>query len=314
MSKPTVMERVDRAIEARLEDNGSLSFSSKLFLSGGPLNRPAPDQLSWRVERGPFYYEMRADPKYGLPWGVYGRLIQIWIDTQIIRDGPTSRNSALEEINMEIPGGQLRGRLKLALGSSLSEWLGRLNLDCGGKTMRDVADNWERISSIKLSGGQTDAAGRYKAVSQELMSFFSGLGEKSFPLCLYTSFWRATRERRNKDDSARFASYIILNPVYVNFVTEFRAVPMEDDVLAVIRESPLAIDFYRWLRHRDHAGQPFSVDLNQLLAEFGIHTGNPSAYKNVLKRYLDRIRTVWKVEARFTDGNRGTPAKFLLGM
>lgn len=317
MPKQTILARVDQALERQLhEEFPSCSFSSKLFMSGGPLDRPKPDQLCWKVERGPFFYEMRADPKYGLPWGVYGRLIQIWIDTQIIRDTEKNWNSALQEIEMEsVGGGILKGKLKLSLGSSLSEWLTRLGLDTGGKTMRAVADNWERMASIKLAGGQTPASGRYiRAVSEDMMGFFSELGNDAFPLCLYTSFWWKANRRHIQDEASLWDSFIILNPIYKNFVNKFRAIPMDDAVLAVVRESPLAIDFYRWLRHRQHSGQPFSVDLNQLLLEFGIHAANPTRYKELLKLYLERIQAVWKVEARFTDGNRGTPAKFLLGM
>ena len=317
MPKQTILARVDHAIEAQQrEEFPSCSFSSKLFMSGGPLDRPKPDQLCWKVERGPFFYEMRADPKYGLPWGVYGRLIQIWIDTQIIRDSETNWNSALQEIEMEsVGGGLLKGRLKLSLGTSLSKWLSNLGLDTGGKTMRAVANNWERMASIKLAGGHTPVAPRYnKSISEDMMSFFSELGNDAFPLCLYTSFWWKTNERNIQDEASLWDSFIILNPIYKNFVNKFRAIPMDDAVLAVVRESPLAIDFYRWLRHREHAGQPFSVELNQLLLEFGIHATNPTRYKTLLKSYLERIKTVWKVGARFTDGNRGTPAKFMLGM
>ncbi len=314
MPKRSIVTRLDDSIDRLQDDKIDLSFSSRLFLCGGPIRRPPPDVLSFRVERGPFYYELVADHRYGLPWGVYGRLIQIWIDTQIVRSSENNRSSALEHVEIENSDSVFKGQLKLSLGSSLSRWLSDIGLNNDGRTMRAVVDNWMRLASIKIACGPTSVASTY-TLSPEFLGFFSGIGHDAFPLCVYSSFWWSRREMEQLHRGAAVDCFIVLNPLYVEFIQRFRAIPLRDDVLSLLHESALGIDFYRWLAHRHHAGRPFAIDLNSLLTEFGIHTSDPNSYKRALESYLDRIKTIWKIPAKFADGNRRKlPARFLYGV
>ena len=82
----------------------------------------------------------------GVPYGSRARLIILYLQTEAIRTG--SR--------------------EIELGRSLHAWLKRLEIPIGGKSMRDVRDQAERISRCRLTF-QISTAGRSGLVNQNIL-------------------------------------------------------------------------------------------------------------------------------------------------
>jgi len=280
---------VERVIEAKMAQLEKLSFSSTMFIQSGPLRKPQERDYVWSVKRGPMLFKIIADPEVGLPYGVYYRLIQIWIDTQILK-GKLERTD---------------NGYKLILGNSLSCWLKDLGLDTGGKTMSAVVDQWERFTSSIYTFATARDAHKYG---------IDGVGKIRFPITLRAVFWWGVHSRKvaveKTKDPLFFDSFVILNSDYVHFVKK-HCVPLDDRILSVVKEAPLGIDFYRFITYRAASSKRFVIKVNDLLEEFGIRS-NHKQMKRKLELYLERIKIIWDVQAYFTKGKRGKPAVFIL--
>ncbi len=115
--------------------------ASKAFIFSGwtqaalPHRRLADDEV-WQVvsERVTLLVEPGKKPGHppvsvGVPYGSRARLIMLYLQTEALRTG--SRD--------------------VELGRSLRVWLGRMGISIGGKSVRDVRDQAERISRCRLT-------------------------------------------------------------------------------------------------------------------------------------------------------------------
>lgn len=277
--KPQVVERILDLIETGIRKK---SYSSRMFLQAGPLRRPKNDELVWSIETGFYTFSITANPKIGLPWGVYYRMIQIWIDTQIIFGNLEKTNSGY----------------MINLGTSLRKWLKSIGLDTNKKTMDAVQDQWKRFITSQFLLEKRDS--------------LSPQGDKKvfyMPVASKAVFW--DERKHHEGEEGEFHSYVILNADYVEWVKEKRAIPLDDRILSALRESAFAIDFYRWLTYRAAAGRKLVIETSDLLREFGVDPQN-TKYRRMLEQYLLRIQAFWQVKARFEKGTRGKSPKFVL--
>ena len=104
------------------------------------------DRVSLIVQPGLRAIPGQSPVSVGVPYGSRARLIILYLQTEAIRTG--SR--------------------EVELGRSLHAWLKRLDIPIGGKSMKDVRDQAERISRCRLTF-QISTAGRSGLVNQNIL-------------------------------------------------------------------------------------------------------------------------------------------------
>src|ERR1700744_5753594 len=119
------------------ESNDSYFLFAGWALSGLP-HRRIPDEKEWRIETdyatllvepGRRPQANGENPHVGVPYGTRARLIMLYLQTEALRT-----NSR-----------------EIELGKSLRDWLTRLGISIGGKSLKDVREQAERISRCRLT-------------------------------------------------------------------------------------------------------------------------------------------------------------------
>jgi Plasmid encoded RepA protein len=164
----------------------------------------------------------------GVPYGSRARLIMLYLQTEALRTG--SR--------------------EVALGKSLRIWLGRMGISSGGKSIRDVREQAERISRCRLTFHF--AAGPGKAlVNQNIVD-----------AALFLS----------TDDPAQGSLFLETANLSEVFFEQLKRhpVPLEEAAIRAISNNSLALDIYCWLAYRLHAlTLPRLVTWKAMKGQFG---------------------------------------------
>jgi hypothetical protein len=217
-----------------------------------PHKRLADDEL-WEVknERVTLIVEpgARSVPngppvRVGVPYGSRARLIMLYLQSEALRTG--SRN--------------------IELGRSLRVWLGRLGIPIGGKSMREVRDQADRISRCRMSF-QINQGGKSGLVNQLIMdtAMFDEEGDSQTPRLLE----KATL-------SERFFEQLKRHPV-----------PIVEAAVRQIANNSLALDVYCWLAYRLHSlKEPTPVTWQALHAQFGRSVARLAHFKAQMKETL----------------------------
>ncbi|MBS0639903.1 MAG: plasmid replication initiator [Proteobacteria bacterium] len=164
----------------------------------------------------------------GVPYGSRARLILLYLQTEAIRNKTR----------------------QIELGRSLHHWLSRLEIPVGGKSMRDVRDQAERISHCRMSFQITQGNTR-GLVNQSIVD---------------TAMFV-------EDGTARQPSLAIetatLSQTFYDQLSK-HPVPIEEAAVRQIANNSLALDVYCWLAYRLHAlSAPVSVTWKALHLQFG---------------------------------------------
>lgn len=147
---------------------------------------------------------------HGVPYGSRARLILLYLQTQAIR----SRCPEVE------------------LGASMRDWLGRMGIPIGGKSLRDVRDQADRISACTLT-----------------FQWHGGHGIRFLKDAIVRGgiqLWREDGEQpRLWVDTVRLSE---------SFFTALldHPVPVAEPALRELSDSSLGLDIYIWLAYRLH--------------------------------------------------------------
>ena len=232
----------------RLSDNGHWQVQTdRVTLIVQPGIRVSPEGAATHV---------------GVPYGSRARLILLYLQTEALR----TKSREIE------------------LGRSLHDWLRRLEIPIGGKSMRDVRDQAERISRCRMSF-QITQGNRQGLVNQSILdtAMFVDDGDgKQGSLFIETATL-----------SQMFYDQLNRHPV-----------PIEEAAVRQIANNSLALDVYCWLAYRLHAlNAPMPISWKALHVQFGRSVARLDHFKTHFRPTLDLALAVYpeaevEVEAR----------------
>ncbi|WP_043341669.1 replication protein RepA [Belnapia moabensis] len=172
------------------------------------------------VEDGPPVY-------VGVPYGSRARLILLYLQSEALRTG--SR--------------------EIELGRSLHAWLRRLSIPIGGKSMRDVRDQAERISRCRMSFEIKQGA-RTGLANQLILD-------------------SAMFEEDGGKKGLQFIETATLSQTFFEQLKK-HPVPVEEAAVRQLANNSMALDVYCWLAYRLHSlTSPTPVSWRALYAQFG---------------------------------------------
>lgn len=244
-----------RAIEAEAAmEAGAIGYMARaLVLATMPHRRREGPEFTRR--NGKFTMSLLAPSHVGLPYGSVPRLLVAWVTTEAVRTR----------------------RRELVLGSTLSEFMRRMDLE--------------------TNGGLT---GRIRPLKEQMRRLFS-----SSVSCTYESDGKFAIETVNMVDSARlwwhpkspeqaclWSSTLTLGERFFEEIVE-RPVPVDLRALRALRGSPLALDVYCWLTYRlSYTRKPLVVPWEALEAQFGSDYSETRYFR---RNFAQRLKAVCSV-------------------
>jgi hypothetical protein len=209
------------------------------------------DRVTLVVQPGVRMVEDGPPVHVGVPYGSRARLILLYLQSEALRT--SSR--------------------EIELGRSLHAWLRRLSIPIGGKSMRDVRDQAERISRCRMSF-QIMQGGRAGLVNQLILdtAMFVGDGEKKGLMFIETATLSQT-----------FFDQLKKHPV-----------PIEEAAVKQIANNSMALDVYCWLAYRLHVLiRPTPVSWRALYAQFGQGYGRIDNFRRKFRAILGLALAVY---------------------
>lgn len=203
----------------------------------------------------------------GVPYGSRARLIILYLQTEAIRTG----------------------RREIELGRSLHAWLKRLEIPIGGKSMKDVRDQAERISRCRLTF-QISTAGRSGLINQNILDS-----------AMFVS-----------DDSTQDDLFIETAKLSEGFFEQLQKhpVPIEEAAVKQIANNSMALDVYVWLSYRLHAlKEPRPVTWKALHSQFGRGIIRMDHFKQQFRDTLTLALAVYPEANVDLDGHSGVILK-----
>ena len=205
----------------------------------------------------------------GVPYGSRARLIILYLQTEAIRTG----------------------RREIELGRSLHAWLKRLEIPIGGKSMKDVRDQAERISRCRLTF-QISTAGRSGLINQNILDSAMFVSDEGTQDDLFIETARL---------SEGFFEQLQKHPV-----------PIEEAAVKQIANNSMALDVYVWLSYRLHAlHEARPVTWKALHAQFGRGITRMDHFKQQFRDTLTLALAVYPDANVDLDGTNGIILKTL---
>jgi hypothetical protein len=228
---------VEVAHEYMADEEGGVGFVYSGFAQAALPHKRIPDDAVWQiqtervmllVEPGRRAVRDGVPIPVGVPYGSRARLIMLYL-----------MGRALET-----------GCREVELGRSLRDWLVRMGIPQGGKSIRDVREQAERISRCRLSF-QVQQGGRTGLVNQNIVDSAIFL------------------DSSDPDQGNLFLERAKLSESFFEQLRK-HPVPIEDAAIQAINKHSMALDLYCWLAYRLHV-LPGSTDISwrALKAQFG---------------------------------------------
>jgi hypothetical protein len=253
------------------EENG-IGFLYSGWCQAALPHRRLANEDGWQIEseRMALVVEpgMRPTPSgrpepVGVPYGSRARLIMIYLQSEAIRT-------------------QSR---EIVLGRSLREWLAKMGIPIGGKSLKDVRDQCERISRCRLSLTIRHGS-RVGLTNQNVVDTAMFIdGEQPGQGSLFTETARL---------SEGFYDQLRRHPV-----------PLQDAAIRAIANNSMALDVYAWLAYRLHSlDKPRPISWKAVKAQFGAGYGRMDHFKNNFRPILGLALAVYP-DARVDEDDRG---------
>jgi Plasmid encoded RepA protein len=255
------------------EDNG-IGFMYSGWAQAALPHRRLKDDQTWQInsdmvklllEPGRRANDIGEPTWVGVPYGSRARLILLYLQTEALRT-----NSR-----------------EIELGKSLRDWLCRLGIPIGGKSLKDARDQAERISRCRLSF-HIQSGGRSGLVNQNI------LDTAMFVDC---------------PDAGQGTLFLETARLSETFYEQLKKhpVPLEEAAIRAINNNSMALDLYCWLAYRLHVlSSPRPVSWKALMSQFG------TAYKELFHfkpRFLENLHLALAV---YRDANVGIEERGLI--
>lgn len=225
------------------------------------------DRVTLVVQPGVRVVEDGPPVHVGVPYGSRARLILLYLQSEALRTG--SR--------------------EIELGRSLHAWLRRLGIPIGGKSMRDVRDQAERVSRCRMSF-QIVQGGRAGLVNQSILdtAMFVDDGQRG----------RGSLFIETATLSQMFFDQLKKHPV-----------PIEEAAVRQIANNSMALDVYCWLAYRLHVLTcPTPISWRALYAQFGQGYGRLDHFRRKFREILSLSLAVYP-NAQVEEEERGLVLK-----
>jgi hypothetical protein len=245
---------VDTAAAYMADEENGIGFVYSGWAQAALPHRRLRDDQAWQItsdrvklllEPGRKTVEDGEPIWVGVPYGSRARLIMLYLQTEALRT-----NSR-----------------EIELGKSLRDWLTRLGIPIGGKSLKDVREQAERISRCRLTF-HVQAGGRAGLVNQNIVDTAMFVGDSS---------------------AGQGSLFLETAKLSESFYEQLRKhpVPLEESAIRAINNNSMAIDLYCWLAYRLHVlTAPRSVTWKALMGQFG------AAYKEQFHfkpRFLENL-------------------------
>lgn len=247
---------IEAAASFLADENDAASFFYSGFAHIGLPHRRLPDEAAWQVttERASMVVTPGHKPSasgkpvsVGVPYGAKARLILLHLQTQAIR------NQSRE----------------IELGNSLRDWLRRMGIPQGGKSIQDVKEQAERIArcSISFDFHNGDVTGMFN------QTLVDGHIIKSDP----------SNSLEHVYLSERFFEQLRRHPV-----------PIAEAAIKQLNGNSVALDIYCWLSYRLHVlKHPVQITWNALKAQFGAGTNRLDHFRSAFRNSLQMALAVY---------------------
>ena len=246
---------IEAAAAYMADEDSGIGFLYSGWCQAALPHRRLEDSQGWQVsgERVVLVVEpgMRSGPAgkpvhVGVPYGSRARLIMLYLQSEALRTG-----------NREVE-----------LGKSLRDWLTRLGIPVGGKSVEAVREQAERISRCKLSF-EVKAGISKGLVNQTIVdtAIFLDLDDET------QGFLFVEKARLSEG----FFEQLKRHPV-----------PLEEPAIRAVNNNSMALDLYAWLAYRLHALKgPTPVSWRALKPQFGMGFGRMDNFR---ARFLDNLK------------------------
>ena len=244
---------VDAAATYMAAEDSSSAYLFSGWAQAALPHKKLPDDAAWQVatDRVTLIVEpgRRASPggpvSVGVPYGSRARLILLYLQSQALKT--TSR--------------------EVSLGSSLRDWLRRMDISPGGNSIAGVREQAERIARCRLSFQIKGADGRSGLVQQQVVD---------------TAMFTEAED----SSSGGFVERVQLSQTFFDQLRR-HPVPVEDAAIRVINRHSVALDIYCWLAHRLHIlKEPCEITWRGLQAQFGAGTDR---LRNFRSRFIENL-------------------------
>lgn len=226
---------VDIAAGYLSDEDGGIGFIYSGWAQAALPHKRLPDDQAWQVRTDRVTLVVEPGRKassdgtlkwIGTPYGSRARLIMLYLQSEALR----TRSREIE------------------LGKSLRIWLGRMGISPGGKSIKDVREQAERITRCRLTF-EVQQAGRSALVQQLIVD-----------QALFTEEEVGGRHFLERTKlSETFFEQLCRHPV-----------PIEDSAIKAINRHSMALDIYCWLAYRLHVlPSPTPVSWRALHGQFG---------------------------------------------
>ena len=263
---------VEAAMRYMSDEDGDVGFVYSGWAQAALPHRKLPDDETWQIqtEKVTLLVEpgkrIVADGKpvsVGVPYGSRARLIMLYLQTEALRTG--SR--------------------EVELGRSLRAWLGRMGIPQGGKSIKEVREQAERISRCRLTF-HVQQGGRAGLLNQHIVD---------------------TAMFLSSEDPTQGTLFVETARLSETFFEQLQRhpVPIEEAAIRAINNNSMALDIYCWLAYRLHV-LPGSraITWKALHAQFG---SGFSRLDHFRPRFLENLQLALAVyrDARVEIGAKG---------
>ena len=275
--KTEIDRRVVEAAAAYMAaEDGEIGFVYAGWAQASLPHRKLANEAHWQIQtdRVSLIVQpgLRAVPggdpvSVGVPYGSRARLIILYLQTEAIRTG--SR--------------------EIELGRSLHAWIKKLEIPIGGKSMKDVRDQAERISRCRLTF-QISTAGRSGLVNQNILD---------------SAMFVA-------DDPAQGSLFIETARLSEGFFEQLQRhpVPIEEAAVKQLANNSMALDVYVWLAYRLHCLRaPTPISWKALHAQFGRGVTRMDHFKQQFRETLELAMAVYPEAHVELDTSSGVALK-----
>ena len=261
----TLSDQVNQLVSAS-EADADLGFMARLLtLCSLPRTNPG-NRLQYKRVNGPYQLYMIAGGGNKLPFGNIPRLLLAWVCTEAVRT-------------------QAR---ELILGSSLSEFMGKLGMDSVGGARTRLRNQMRRLFNAHVQLVYEDKLGE-ASVSSSVTS--------------RTEFWW---DPKRPDVPMLWDSKIELGWDFFNEIIR-HPVPLDMNTLTALKRCSLGLDLYLWLAYRTFTlKHPLRLTWWQVYRQFGPNP-NSTATHDAVQNFRRRIlRELKKIKLAWPDLNYST--------
>jgi hypothetical protein len=256
--QPNKLAIAKEGMAAEVEEaKQEVGFSARLLVQATlPHSKPKPEVFQFQRSNGFVTVRINGRMEYGLPYGIYPRLLLAWMTTEAVRT--------------QSP--------ELVLGKSLAEFMGKLELGKGtGGRHGSIARLRQHMQRLFTS---TVSATIERDGEMQNIGFL--------PVERFSLFWDPQRP----DQGTLWHSNLRLSQLFFDEIV-YRPVPVDMAALRVLAKSksPLAIDLYQWLTFRmSYLRQPLTIPWPALQLQFGI--SQKICERNFRREFTRRLKQV----------------------